>query len=204
MTEKQPTWARRQWERWTAFSERYDAGIRAFCLAGVLLAMVGVFTLTIVRNHDAGQREADQAATAARNSDLLECIGTWADDFTGTLTPIREASVARDLAVTDYRAAQNVTRRIDDRITVLFIGALQADPATQPTPAEQEKSRATALEIFAAKDEAAHVERDAYRTLRLAERALRQARKDNPYPDAPKFACGDQAVTAEPAEKSSE
>lgn len=170
--------------------KRWGPWLVSICLVTSAGSLLGVAITTKVNQDQNEQRDADRAAQVVQNAVLLDCIGGWADDLAGTLPPVREASVARDEAVTTYRAAQNRTRRLDDKITQLFIVALsRAATGVEPSAQQQTDERTEAVRIFKAKDKAAHVERDAYRDLKDAEQALAQARAENVYPPSPKFTC---------------
>lgn len=141
--------------RWRQVYEHIAPVLVIFCLIASLFASAGTYLLNVAN----GKQDA---VRVTENRALLTCVSDWADAFTGTLPPIREATIAKDEAL---REAMGTFRSA-------LVNAKKNATAS-------DKKRQAILDGIV----------DAFSDYEDAADALAQARKDNPYPPAPKFAC---------------
>lgn len=155
----------------------------------IMLVLIGVvvtsFIVTIYGIR-ADQKQTDEFAQ--RNLELLQCVGDWADAFTESSQPVRDATVARDKAVREYRAAQDVQETAEDRLTALFL-ELVTNPNENPTPEEQAANRERFLRVLQRDSETSKAEQLAYDDYKAAEDHLEAVRAANPLPTAPEDRC---------------
>lgn len=141
--------------RWRHFYEQVAPVLVLFCLIASLFASVGTFLLGAANDKQDAER-------AAENRALLTCVSDWADAFTGTLPPIRAATIDRDEAL---RHALGSFRE----------ALVNAGRGVQLSESQRRATLERIIGAFAVYEQSAE--------------DLAQARKAHPYPPSPQFAC---------------
>lgn len=177
-------WLGRAWAWWEDFDARHGHATMLICVIIAALSASGWLIQQTVNAAAAEQRQADLAAQQHRNTNLLGCVSDWADDFTGTITPIRSATVARDEA--------QLRRDADLANFSAVFGAVLEKNLRGVTiePVELETLRSVTSDLRASAS-----------TLAVRQARLARVRVANPYPRAPRFSC---AVDARGAAREAE
>jgi hypothetical protein len=150
----------------------YDRWAPILFVGIAMLALIGIWIGTLA-TFENGRQNAQAAAEAEVRDDqqreLLACFDDFAEQLSGALPPIREASAARDVA---QGARDNALQRF---VSLIVVGA------TEPTTDED----ASRKEFLAALEQL----RVAGVELEVATASVQTAREEHPFPPAPSTFC---------------
>lgn len=85
--------------RWSSAYDRLAPFLVVLCLVASTYASISTYHQQGVNHAQQVQRDKDQAARTADNTGLIACFDKFATDLSGSLPPVRRATMKRDTAL---------------------------------------------------------------------------------------------------------